>query len=192
MRINEIFKDIYKGLRIEYDNKLEPFEAYTVDTSVVDNCVINYSKNGLEEIHMNVKDKFFLKPNDIVIATIPSSSTAHVGYCSSIDDKAIIKKNLIILRNPYDDRKYNLEFIAEYLEIYGIKDYFDNVKKNREGLTIEDIKDIEIPNIERGKQDELMNAIHPINERSRLYNKLIQNDNEIKNYLMNEVIYDEE
>ena len=42
------------------------------------------------------------------------------------------------------------------------------------------------------KQNELMKAVHPINERSRLYNKLIQNDSEIKRYLMNEVIYNEE
>ncbi len=192
MKIKDIFRDIFKGVRIEFDNTVEPFESYLVDTSTVDNCVINYSKNGLEQIHMNVKDKYFLKPNDIIIATIPSSSTSHVGYCSSIEDKVIIKKNFIVLRNPYNEGLYNLEFIAEYLENYGIKDYFDNVKNNREALTKEELEDIEIPNLDINKQNELMKAVHPINERSRLYNKLIQNDTEIKKYLMNEVIYNEE
>jgi len=192
MKIKKIFKEINKGLRIEYDNRVEPIEAYLVDTGLVDSCVINYTKNGLEKIYMDVKDKYFLKPNDIIIATIPSSTTAHVGYCSSIEDKVIIKKNLIILRNPFDNNKYNLEFIAEYLENYGIKDYYDNVKKNKEALTIEDVEDIDIPEIDITKQEELIKAIHPINERSRLYNKLIQNDMEIKKYLMNEVIYNEE
>ena len=191
MKIKNIFKDIFKGVRIEIDNSVEPFESYLVDTSIVDNCVINYSKNGTEQIYMNIKDKYFLKPNDIIIATIPSSSTAHVGYCSSIEDKVIIKKNFIVLRNPYNE-DYNLEFIAEYLENFGIKDYYDNVKKNREALTKEDVEDIEIPDLDITKQDELMKAIHPINERSRLYNKLIQNDTEIKKYLMNEVINNEE
>jgi hypothetical protein len=191
MVIKDIFREIFKGVRIEIDNRFEPFDAYLVDTSSVDNCVINYSKNGLEKIQMDVRDKYFLKPNDIIIATIPSSTTCHVGYASSLEDKVIIKKNFIVLRNPYNDN-YNLEFIAEYLENFGIKDYYENIKKNKEALVKEDIENIRIPDIDRSKQDELMKTIHPINERSRLYNKLIHNDTEIKKYLMSGVIEDEE
>jgi len=191
MKIKDIFPRPFKGLRIE-NNKEDPFNAYLVDTSGVDNCVINYTKDGLKEINMKVIDKYFLKEKDIIIATIPSSSTCHVGYCSSVTDKVIIKKNFVVLRNPIDENKYNLEFIAEYLENFGIKDYIKNIKKNDQALTIEDIEDIEIPDIDIEKQNELMKAIHPINERSRLYNTLIRNDNEIKRYLINEVINDEE
>ena len=36
-----------------------------------------------------------------------------------------------------------------------------------------------------------MSLINPINERIRLYNKLINNDTEIKEYLMNEVTHSE-
>jgi len=192
MKVKDIFRDIFKGVRIEINNKIDSFEAYLVDTSVVDNCVINYAKNGTEKIQMDVKDKYYLRTNDIIIATIPSSSTSHVGYCPDIDsDKVIIKKNFIVLRNPYND-KYNLEFIAEYLENTGIKDYIENIKKNKEALTIQDIEEIEIPEIDIDKQNELMEAIHPINERSRLYYKLIKNDIYIKKYLMTEVIENEE
>ena len=192
MKINKIFKDIYKGVRIENNRSAEPFDAYLVDTKDVNECVINYYNSELQTINMEVLDKFFLKEGDIIIASIPSTTTCHVGYCSNIDDKVIIKKNFIILRNPYEPNKYNLEFIAEYLENYGIKDYIDNVKKNKEGLTKEDIKDIDIPDIDIEKQNDLMKVIHPINERTRLYYKLINNDHEIKDYLMSGVInYDE-
>ena len=192
MKIVDIFKERHYGVRIENDSKLEPIKAYLVDTSGVENCVINYSKEGLKDIKMNVKDKYFLKPNDIIIATVPSSTTAHVGFCSSCDDKVIIKKNFIILRNLKEGVNFNLEFVAEYLENFGIKEYYEDVKKSKEALTMVEVEDIDIPLIDIGKQNELMKAIHPINERSRLYNKLISNDNKIKEYLMNEVINNEE
>lgn len=192
MKIVDIFKERHYGVRIENDSKLEPIKAYLVDTSGVENCVINYSKEGLKDIKMNVKDKYFLKPNDIIIATVPSSTTAHVGFCSSCDDKVIIKKNFIILRDLKEGVNFNLEFVAEYLENFGIKEYYEDVKKSKEALTMVEVEDIDIPLIDIGKQNELMKAIHPINERSRLYNKLISNDNKIKEYLMNEVINNEE
>ena len=129
MKIVDIFKERHYGVRIENDSKLEPIKAYLVDTSGVENCVINYSKEGLKDIKMNVKDKYFLKPNDIIIATVPSSTTAHVGFCSSCDDKVIIKKNFIILRNLKEGVNFNLEFVAEYLENFGIKEYYEDVKK---------------------------------------------------------------
>ena len=192
MKIVDIFKERHYGVRIENDGKLEPIKAYLVDTSGVENCIINYSKEGLKEIKMNVKDKYFLKPNDIIIATVPSSTTAHVGFCSSCDEKVIIKKNFIILRDLKEGVNFNLEFIAEYLENFGIKEYYEDVKKSKEALTMVEVEDIDIPLIDIDKQNELMKAIHPINERSRLYNKLISNDNKIKEYLMNEVINNEE
>ena len=192
MRIKDIFKYIYKGIRIEYDKSIDPISCYVIDTSGVENCVINYTKGGSYDISMDIKDKYFLKDGDIIIATIPSSSTSHVGYASKVTDKVIIKKNFIVLRNPYNSNLYNLEFIAEYLENFGIKDYYENIKKNKEALVKEDVENIEIPDISIDKQNELMKAIHPINERSRLYNKLIQNDSKIKKYLMNEVINYEE
>ena len=192
MVLKEIFKDIYKGLRIESDYSTEGKEYYVIYTKDVGNCVINYSKNSIKCLNMNVKDKYLLKEGDIIIAHIPSNTTCHVGYCSNLDDdNVIINKNFIVLRNPVNDN-YNLEFIAEYLENIGISDYFLNYRNNKEGLTIPEVEEIVIPEVSVQKQDELMSLIKPINERNRLYNKLIENDKEIKKYLMNEVMSNEE
>lgn len=191
MKLKDIFKDIYKGLRIENDNSLEAIDAYLIDTKDVENCVINYSNSGVQKIKMNIKDKYLLKPNDIIIASIPSKNTNHVGYCSSLNnDKVIIKKNFFVLRNPYDNNLYNLEFIAEYLEYFGINQIMER-KSREEGLVLWDIEEIEIPLVPIDKQNELIDIIRPINERNRLYQKLIKNDESIKKYMINEVIKDE-
>ena len=192
MVLKEIFKDIYKGLRIESDSSTDGREYYVIYTKDVGNCVINYSKDSVKFLNMNVKDKYLLKEGDIIIASIPSNSTCHVGYCSSLDDdNVIINKNFIILRNPVSDQ-YNLEFIAEYLENIGIKEFYLNNRNDKEALTIPEVEDIVIPDVSIQKQDELMSLIKPINERNRLYNKLIENDTEIKKYLMDEAMGNEE
>ena len=192
MLLKDIFKDIYKGVRIEKDKSYDSIDCYLIDTKDVDKCVINYTNSGIQTITMDISNNHILKEGDIIIATVPSSTTCHVGYCSSIEDnvKAVIKKNFIILRNPINDN-YNLEFIAEYLENIGINDYINNIKKNKEALTKEDIRNINIPNIDRKDQDELISVIRPINERCILYNKLINNDSLIKKYMLEEVINNE-
>ena len=133
MQIKDIFKDIFKGLRIEKDNNIEEkITAYLIDTKDVKNCSINYLNSSLQEIGMKVKEKYYLKPNDIIIATIPSEKTCHVGYCPEengqveYNRRAIIKKNFIVLRNPISD--YKSEFVEEYLEIIGISEYFSKNK----------------------------------------------------------------
>lgn len=192
MVLKEIFKDIYKGLRVESDSSTDGKEYYVIYTKDVGNCVINYSKDSIKTLNTNVKDKYLLKEGDIIIASIPSNATCHVGYCSSVDDdNVIINKNFIILRNPISDQ-YNLEFIAEYLEGIGIKDFYLNNRKDKEGLTIPEVEEIVIPDVSIQKQDELMSLIKPINERNRYYNKLIENDMEIKKYLMDEAMKYEE
>ena len=191
MLLKEIFKSIYKGLRIESESDTDGKNYYVVYTKNVGNCIINYSKENIKCINTQVKDKYLLKEGDIIIASIPSNKTCHVGYCSSTEDNnVIINKNFIILRNPINNN-YNLEFIAEYLENIGINNFFKNNRTTKEALTVLEVEDIEIPNISIEKQNELMSLINPINERIRLYNKLINNDTEIKEYLMNEVTHSE-
>ncbi len=186
MKVSEIFKDIYKGLRIESNSSEDVIEAYTISVSDVENCVINYHKNDVEKIRMKIKDKYYIKEGDIIVGNIPSNTTSHVGYYSSTnDDKVIITKNFIVLRNCIDS--YNPEFVAEYLEMFGIKEIYAN-KDSKEALVVEDIEKINIPDISIEKQNELMKLIKPINQRNRLYNELIRNDIKIKEYMMEEVI----
>ncbi len=190
MVLKDIFKSIYKGLRVESESNSDGKDYYVIYTRDVGNCVINYSKDSIKCLNTDVKDKYLLKEGDIIIAAIPSNTTCHVGYCSSIeDDNVIINKNFIILRDPINN-KYNLEFIAEYLENNGIKDFFEKNRTNKDALTVPEVEMITIPDISIEKQNDLMSLINPINERNRLYNKLILNDAKIKKYLMNEVTDD--
>ena len=189
MLIKDIFKDIHKGIRIENNTK-NPVEAYVIDTTNVENCIINYKKGEPKKIYMNIKDKYYLKKGDIIIASIPTETTNHVGYSEiSNGDKVIIKKNFFIIRNPYDVDKYNLEFIAEYLELFGI----ESIKKNYiNGFGKQDIENIYIPDISIDKQNILVNLIKKFKERIKSYNDLIENDKTIKKYIISEMINDDE
>ena len=81
--------------------------------------------------------------------------------------------------------------ISEYFSKNKITyDKYDN-KKKKEALTIEDIEKIEVPNISLDKQIELLSLINPINQRSSLYQKLIQNDLEIKKHMIKEMLGNE-
>lgn len=190
MLLKDIFSEIYKGKRIEIDNSKDAIECYLIDTKDVNKCVINYTNSGLCKVRIKTNDKHFLKEGDIIIASIPSSTTCHVGYCDSLESgvKALIKKNFFILRNPINDN-YNLEFIAEYLENIGINNLVKN--RNKEALVASDIENIKIPYVRKEKQDELIGAISPINERCKLYNRLIYNDSLIKKHLIEGVINNE-
>jgi hypothetical protein len=184
MLIKEIFKDIFKGLKLENNSITDSIKAYSFGVRDVENCIINYQRDGIIKVNMRVKDKYFLKEGDVVVAAMPSQSSSHVGYFSKTgdEDKVIINRNFIALRNPIED--YDPEFVAEYLENFGIPELKD--KKNLEALTIDDIEKIDIPKVSKEEQNELMKLIHPINQRSRYYNRLIKNDIEIKKYMMRE------
>ena len=188
MLIKEIFKDIHKGLRIE-DNGTKPIEAYVIDVINVENCIINYSKSETKKIYMDIKDKYFLKNEDIIIASIPAETTNHVGYAEiTNDDKVVIKKNFFILRNPYNKELYNLEFVAEYLELFAI----DQIKGNhRNGFEKQDIENIYIPELSIEKQNELVKLIKSFKERIKLYSRLVRNDKYIEKYIISEMINDE-
>lgn len=189
MTINDVFK-VFKGIRIEKTTK-DSFEAYVIDTKDVSNCVINYS-NSKDDIYMtDINEKYFLKPKDIVIASIPSQTTNHVGYCTSIgDEKVIIKKNFFVLRlREPDNNEINTQFVAEYLEYFGVEELKE--KYSYKGFQRSDIENIDLPNISIEKQNELVDLIKPMNERNKLYYKLIKNEEEIKKFIISEVIKNE-
>ena len=184
MLIKDIFKDIYKGVRIE-DIGDTIFESYVIDTKDVDSCVINYKASGIKSIKMDIKDKYILKPKDIIVASIPSITTSHVGYAPDnlVDRNIIIKKNFFILRNPID--KYNPEFVAEYLENIGIK------QLNKSSLSKQDIEEIDIPDISIEKQNSSIEIIELLNERTRYCNLIINNQKDIKLKVLDKVMNNE-
>ena len=167
MLLKEIFKSIYKGLRVESESDTDGKNYYVVYTKDVGNCVINYSKENIKCINTQVKDKYLLKEGDIIIAAMPSNTTCHVGYCSSTEDNnVIINKNFIILRNPINNN-YNLEFIAEYLENIGINNFFKNNRTTKEALTVLEVEEAYLVT---NNPDKLKTAIEEI------YNNKIQSN----------------
>lgn len=189
MLIKDIFKDnIYKGVRIE-DKGNTSFESYVIDTKDVENCVINYKNIGIKKINMDINDKYLLKPKDIIVASIPSNTTSHVGYAQDdLEDRnVIIKKNFFILRNPID--RYNPEFVAEYLDNIGIKLFCE--QNNLYSLTKQDIEKIDIPNISIEKQNEAIEVIRLFNRRIRYFNLLINNQKDLKLKVLDKVMNDE-
>ncbi len=189
MKLKDICKDkICKGIRIITDKTEEAIDAYVIETKDVSNCSIRFTKPD-NKIRMKIDKKFFLKKDDIIIASIPSNNTNHVGYCKDIgEEKVIIKKNFFILRN-IDKDKYNPEFVAEYLEQIGMEDAKN--KKATKDFVTGDIEEIDIPNIPIEKQNELVALLRPINERNELYHKMIDNCEEIKKYMIIEVTKNE-
>ena len=189
MKLKDICRDkICKGIRIITDKTEEEIDAYVIETKDVENCSIRFTKPE-SKIRMKIDNKFFLKNDDIIIASIPSSNTNHVGYCRDIgDEKVIIKKNFFILRNM-DKSKYNPEFVAEYLEQIGMEEAKAN--KINKDFVADDIEKIDIPNISIEKQNQLVALLRPINERNELYHKMINNCEEIKRYMILEVTKDE-
>ncbi len=188
MELKNIFKDIYSGRDIEITTN-DGLYAYGLKTSNLDECVISTSQSNLELFEANIKDKYILRENDIIIASTKSSTTSHVGFASSIPNyPVIIGKNLIVLRNIYEE--YEPLFIAEYLERFGIKKLFEEKGESYTRLSTEDIKSIDIPKVDIDVQRKLVELFKLINERTRLYKKNIVNDSKIIEELINQALYD--
>ena len=185
MKLNEIFKEIFVGIRLTFDER-KGEECLVVRSGDIDECRINPKEAMIADID-SIKDKYYMKKGDILIGTKKTDSSNHVGYCQSNEgEKTIILKNVIVLRDPISS--YNPEFVAEYLNMKGFNSFYDSNLL----LSKDAIGEYEIPCIPLNKQEELLNVINPINERTRLYQKLINNDRKIKNYLLTEVMNNEE
>lgn len=194
MKVVDIFKETAKGVVIERDGYEEDKKmAFCLDTSNISNCVISTPSSNVETVYMNVKEKHLLQKDDIVVASVPSSLTSHVGYAKTIpeDYPVILKKNIIVLRDCID--KYNPIFVAEYLENIGIKDLYKSGKLSSETpLTLTELLKLDIPDISIEDQNNLVSLFDPINERTMLYKQLVEHDAKIKKYILERMISNED
>lgn len=194
MKIRDIFKEQYKGFGVEKEGKAEPYKAYLIDSKDVENCNINFSESNLKDVTMTYKESHFLKPGDIIVSTRISSSSCHVGlltnYPVTCEVKRIIpKKNFIVLSGCNLDL-FDPAFVANYLEYIGINKFFEDKGKDV-AISLEDVKDIEIPKVSLDNQKDLTELLNPINKRAFLYNRMIKNDIEISKFALNKVISNE-
>ena len=188
MLLKDIFKDIHKGIAIDKFGRYPEVEIYGLDSADISDSVISTPKTETEIVKINLPDKHLLHVGDIVIGSVPSSNTSHVAYASSLPEyPVLLKKNIIVLRDL--KAEYNPIFIAEYLENIGIKKLYQNGKLlQSSSLTVDLIKEIDIPNIPIEEQDKLVELFKPLNERTKLYKELLENDSYIKKNLLEEVM----
>ena len=188
MKIKDVFKEVIIGYNISNarmdDNCVK--DVYVLQKDSIEYTNIIERKLITKRISDEIKPKFFMSENDIVIYT---KKPYIVGtYCFKKESDVVIPNNFIILRG-INEELYDFIFVANYLEKTGIDNYVQehNIQGN---VTKEDIKDIELPSISLEKQHKLSNLINYINERSSIYNKILENDDQIVRYALKEVIGD--
>ena len=168
MKIKDIFNEVFLGVNLSnYTNKKDTQQVYTFKKeNIVYNSIL-YNDYGLskfknrqkhislpnlkfqkKEISKNISDKYFIKYGDIII----SIKKPYKVFNDIIvkNEKILVTNNYVVLRGISDD--FYVPYISYYLENKGIKKYMDNNTKVNTELTIEDIKNIEIPNISKKEQ----------------------------------------
>ena len=186
MKIKQIFENVYTGLNTtsKTGNK-----NYCEEIRIMNKDSIQYT-NILEDkllpkkVNFEIDKKYIAHPRDIIISVKKPYKVASISqekYCKDL----VITNNFIILRGINMDL-YSYVFITNYLEKKGIKKYLESNEKIGD-LTVADIKEIEIPDIEKDIQTKITPLIKRLNERSCIYSTILENDYQIINYLIESI-----
>lgn len=188
MQIKDVFPEIFTGVNLNIGNSKEEStrEIYTLIKDSIQYTNIIEKKLVKKIVNVDIKDKYKMSDRDIIISL---KKPYKVGTFRFIYHKEIIiPNNFAILRNINRD-KYSYIFVANYLERIGIAKYIqEHPERKNEDLSISEIKEIELPDISKEEQMRISELVNNINERSALYNNLLENDEEIIKYALNEVI----
>ena len=169
MKIKDIFQEIFVGVNLNNYSKTDEIEEvymFKKDNIVFNSILYNnygYTKFKKEpykylpnkdlikvKVSKNIKDKYYLKFGDVVISVKKPYKTFNDVIVKK--NKIMVNNNYIILRKIDSDRFY-APYISIYLEMVGIEKYLKtNPSRINDELSIEDIKNIEIPNISKKKQ----------------------------------------
>ena len=186
MKIKDVFEEIFTGYNINNSVTNDKYvkDVYTIQKDSIQYTNIIENKLVSKRISADVKKKYFMDSRDIVVNVKKPYKVGTYRFNKKID--VIIPNNFIILRG-INMELYSFIFVTNYLEKIGIDKYVrDN---NKEGnLTIEDIKEIELPDIPKTEQMKISNLMNNINERSAIYSEILENDDEIIRYALREVM----
>ena len=189
MKIKDVFEEVFTGFNINTlttDNNFAKFYN-TLQKDSIQYTNIIPKKLIDRKFSSNIKPKFFMQERDILIFV---KKPYRVGTYTVNDNlEVIIPNNFIILRG-IDMEKYSFIFVANYLEKIGIKEFVEKENINR-NLSIEDIKNIDLPDISKEKQMTISPLLNAINDRSALYSNILENDEKIVLYALNKVVGDE-
>lgn len=188
MKVKDVFKEIIVGYNLnnagvddEYSKFYKTLQKESIQyTNIIPKKLID------RKFSSNIKSKFFMQERDILIFV---KKPYRVGTYTVNDNlEVIIPNNFIILRG-IDMEKYSFIFVANYLEKIGIKEFVEKENINR-NLSIEDIKNIDLPDISKEKQMTISPLLNAINDRSALYSNILENDEKIVLYALNKVVGD--
>ena len=189
MKVKDVFKEIIVGYNLnnagvddEYSKFYKTLQKESIQyTNIIPKKLID------RKFSSNIKSKFFMQERDILIFV---KKPYRVGTYTVNDNlEVIIPNNFIILRG-IDMEKYSFIFVANYLEKIGIKEFVEKENINH-NLSIEDIKNIDLPDISKEKQMTISPLLNAINDRSALYSNILENDEKIVLYALNKVVGDE-
>ena len=189
MLIKDAFKEVFTGLNMSnsVNNEKNTDEAYFIQKDSIQYTNIIEKKLVKKKITTDVKDKYFMKDRDIIISL---KKPYKVGtYRFNGHKPIIIPNNFVILRGINRDL-YSFIFVANYLEKIGIDKYIKENNLSNSDLTRTDINFIELPNISKEEQMRISELMNLINDRSAIYSTILENDDEIIKYALNEVIGD--
>ena len=186
MKIRDVFDDVIVGYNINNtvvnDKYSKLYKTLQKDSIQYTNVIS--SKLVDKVFSSDIKDKYFIHGRDILIFV---KKPYRVGtYMFNDDMKIVIPNNFIVLRG-INMLYYSYIFVANYLEKIGIDKYVADNKING-NLSIEDIKNIDLPDISKEKQMTISKLLNNINERSAIYSDILENDDKIIRYAINSVI----
>ena len=188
MLIKDVFKEIIVGYNItnsttknDYAKRYKTLQKDSIQyTNIIKDKLIEKSFTS------EVKDKYFMKPRDILIFVKRPYRVGTYTYGDNIE--LVIPNNFIVLRN-IDMNKYSYIFVANYLEKVIMEKFKeDNTKKGN--LSIGEIEDIELPDIPKDKQMTISPLLKSINKRSAIYSNILENDDKIIRYAINSIVGD--
>lgn len=189
MKLKDVFEEINVGYNKtnaavddDYSKIYKTLHKDSIQyTNVIDSRLIEKTFTG------EIKKKYFIQPRDIIIFV---KKPYRVGtYSHEVKEDIVIPNNFIVLRG-IDMDKYSYIFVSNYLEKIGIKRYLEN-NPFINNLTIDDVKNIELPDISKEKQMTISPLLNAINERSAIYTNILDNDDKIINYAIESIIGDE-
>lgn len=188
MKIKEVFDEIIVGYNQTNatvdDNYSKIYKTLHKDSIQYTNIIT--SKLIDKAFSSNIKKKYFVQGRDILIFV---KKPYRVGTCIKSDlPEIVIPNNFIILRG-INTEKYSYIFVANYLEKIGIEKYIED-NKFLGNLKIDNVKEIELPDISKEKQMTISPLLNAINERSAIYSNILDNDDKIINYAINSITGD--
>lgn len=189
MKIKDVFEDIFTGYNMTNatGNNKEPKEIYLIQKDSIQYTNIIKNKLVCKKIATDIKNKYYMQPRDIIISL---KKPYKVGTLrTKTNQKIVIPNNFIILRGINMDL-YSFIFVPNYLEKIGIPKFTEENNITSE-LTVENIKSIELPAIPKEKQMKISNLMNHINDRSAIYSNILENDDKIIKYALNEIIGDD-